>query len=55
MAEPVRWVLRLGGVSGTREKDISRACELLKGLRQEFPNNTLFGRELARLDKNAGR
>ncbi len=86
MAAPVRWVLRLGGVSGdkaggiaelqvtaaqghllapfarillaiayVREKELPRARDLLRGLQQEFPNNTLFGRELARLDKNSGR
>jgi hypothetical protein len=86
MAAPVRWVLRLGGVSGdkaagiaelqltaaqghllapfarillaiayVREKDVPRARELLKGLQQEFPNNTLFDRELARLDKTSRR
>jgi hypothetical protein len=82
MAAPVRWVLRLGGVSGdksagiaelqttaaqgrllapfarillaiayVREKDVTQARELLLGLQKEFPNNTLFGREVARLDK----
>jgi hypothetical protein len=83
MAAPVRWLVRLGGVSGdkaggiaelqttaakgvllapfarillsiayVREKDFARARELLLGLRREFPNNGLFTRELARLDKN---
>jgi hypothetical protein len=82
MAAPVRWVLRLGGVSGdkqagiaelqttaakgfllapfarillsiayVREKQFPQARELLVGLQKEFPNNTLFGRELARLDQ----
>ncbi len=86
MAAPVRWVLRLGGVSGdkaggiaelqtvaqkghllapfarillsiayVREKDSSQARILLQGLQREFPNNTLFGRELARLDAPAAR
>jgi len=86
MAAPVRWVLRLGGVSGdkdggiaelqltaaqghllapfarillaiayVREKQLPRARDLLNGLEQEFPDNTLFGRELARLDKNPSR
>ena len=86
MAAPLRWVLRIGGVSGdkaggiaelqttaaqghllapfarillaiayVREKDFTRARELLMGLQREFPNNTLFGRELARLDKNGSR
>ena len=86
MAAPVRWVLRLGGVSGdkaggiaelqttaakglllapfarillaiayARAKDIPRARELLTGLQKEFPDNTLFGRELARFDRNGSR
>jgi hypothetical protein len=81
MAAPVRWILRLGGVSGdkkagitelqltaehgrylapfarillaiayVREKDNPRARELLASLRDEFPNNPLFAREIARLD-----
>jgi hypothetical protein len=37
-----------------REKDTTQAREILQGLQQEFPQNTLFGRELARLDKNDG-
>jgi hypothetical protein len=83
MAAPVRWFLRLGGVSGdkaggiaelqttaakgyllapfarillaiayVREKDTTHARELLQGLQKDFPNNTLFGRELARLEKD---
>lgn len=83
MVAPVRWLLRLGGVSGdktggiaelqitaargrllapfarillaiayVREKEFPRAHELLLALQRDFPNNTLFGRELARLDKN---
>ncbi len=86
MAAPVRWVLRLGGVSGdkaggiaelqttaaqghllapfarillaiayVREKELPRARELLLGLQRDFPDNTLFGRELARLDQNGSR
>jgi hypothetical protein len=86
MAAPVRWVLRLGGVSGdkaagmaelrttaakgyllapfarlllaiayVREKDVPHARELLLGLQKDFPENALFGRELARLDKNSSR
>jgi hypothetical protein len=86
MAAPVRWILRLGGVSGdkaggiaelqttaaqgrllapfarillaiayVREKDLPRARELLLALQRDFPDNTLFGRELARLDKNGSR
>jgi hypothetical protein len=81
MAAPVRWVLRMGGVSGdkkqgivelqmtadhgqylgpfarillaiayVRDKDNTRARELLASLRDEFPNNTLFTHEIARLD-----
>jgi hypothetical protein len=84
MAAPVRWVLRLGGVSGdkkagidelrmtaekgqylapfarillaiayVREKDKPRARELLAGLREQYPNNLLFAREIARLDEIA--
>jgi hypothetical protein len=34
---------------------MARAHELLVGLQRDFPNNTLFGRELARLDKNGRR
>jgi hypothetical protein len=86
MAAPVRWILRVGGVQGdkqrgiaelqttathgqllapfarillaiayVREKDPTQARELLLGLQREFPDNTLFGRELARLDKSARR
>ncbi|HKM46810.1 MAG TPA: hypothetical protein VJX69_04455 [Terriglobales bacterium] len=86
MVAPVRWVLRLGGVSGdkaggiaelqitadqghllapfarillaiayVREKESSRAHELLLGLQRDFPDNSLFGRELARLDKSGSR
>jgi len=80
MAAPVRWILRLGGLSSdkqggiadlqttaehghylapfarillsiayVREKDKSRALQLLIGLRREFPANTLFSREIAHL------
>jgi hypothetical protein len=86
MAAPVRWVLRLGGVSGdksagiaelqvtaarghllapfarillaiayVREKQLPRARELLLALQRDFPHNTLFGRELTRLDQRASR
>jgi len=86
MAAPMRWVLRLGGVSGdkaggiaelqttaerghllapfarillaiayVREKNLPRARETLLALQRDFPNNTLFGRELTRLDHNASR
>jgi predicted Zn-dependent protease len=80
MAAPVRWMLRIGGLSGdkqagladlqltaerghylapfarillaiayVREKDRTRALQLLSGLRTEFPGNPLYGREIARL------
>jgi hypothetical protein len=83
MAAPVRWVLRLGGLSSdkqggiadlqktaehghylapfarillsiayVREKDKSRALQLLIGLRREFPANTLFSREIAHLQSS---
>ena len=81
MAAPVRWILRLGGVSGdkqggiaelqitadkgrylapfarillaiayVRDKDKVRARQMLASLRDEFPNNPLFAREMARLE-----
>jgi len=81
MAAPIRWLVRLGGVSGdkqkgiaelqltaerghylapfarillaiayVREKDKTRARELLVSLRNEFPLNPLFTQEIARLD-----
>jgi hypothetical protein len=81
MSAPVRWLVKLGGVSGdkaagiaelqqtaqhghylapfarillaiayVRDKDKTRARELLSGLLEEFPSNPLFGREIARLD-----
>jgi hypothetical protein len=80
MAAPVRWILRMGGLSTdkqggiadlqttadhghylapfarillsiayVREKNKSRALQLLTGLRNEFPANTLFPREIAHL------
>ena len=83
MAAPMRWLLRLGGLSGdknqgitelrltaergqylapfarillaiayVREKDHVRARQLLASLRDEFPNNPLFAREIARLDSS---
>jgi hypothetical protein len=83
MAAPMRWMLRLGGVSGdkaggiaelqttaanghllapfarillaiayVREKQLPKARELLLGLQREFPDNALFGRELARLERS---
>jgi len=42
-------------IAYVREKDTPRARELLQGLQREFPENALFGRELARLDKIASR
>ncbi len=42
-------------IAYVREKDLPRARELLVGLQRDFPNNALFGRELARLDKNGRR
>jgi hypothetical protein len=81
MSAPVRWLVRMGGVSGdkaagiselqqtaqhgrylapfarillaiayVRDKDKPHARELLAGLRDEFPSNPLFVREIARLD-----
>jgi hypothetical protein len=81
MAAPVRWIMRLGGVSGdktaglaelqltadhgqylgpfarillaiayVRDKDDARARGVLAALRDEFPKNPLFAREIARLD-----
>jgi hypothetical protein len=81
MSAPVRWLVRLGGVSGdkeagirelqvtadrgqylaplarillaiayVREKDKPRARQLLVALRNDFPQNPLFGREISKLD-----
>jgi hypothetical protein len=81
MAAPVRWLVRLGGVSGdkqagirelqitaqhgrylapfarillaiayVREKDLARARQILVTLRNDFPENPLFAREITRLD-----
>jgi hypothetical protein len=81
MSAPVRWLVRLGGVSGdkeagirelqvtadrgqylapfarillaiaaVREKNMARARELLVTLRNDFPQNPLFAREITRLD-----
>ena len=83
MAAPVRWVLRMGGLSAdkqggisdlqstadhghylapfarillaiayVREKQKERALELLAQLQREFPGNTLFPREIARLQSS---
>jgi len=37
-------------IAYVREKEWARARELLLALQRDFPDNTLFGRELARLD-----
>lgn len=37
-------------IAYVRDKDKPRAREILASLRTEFPNNPLFGREIARLD-----
>jgi len=81
MSSPMRWILKLGGVSGdkqagiaelqltadrgrylapfakillaiayVREHDKDRARQVLSSLRDQFPGNTLFPREIARLD-----
>ncbi|HMK30012.1 MAG TPA: hypothetical protein VK473_10040 [Terriglobales bacterium] len=81
LSAPFRWMLRLGGFSGDKQKGISelqlaadkghylapfarmllaiaylrekqpdQARVLLAGLRADFPGNTLFAHELARLD-----
>jgi hypothetical protein len=81
MSAPVRWLVKLGGISGdkqagiaelqltaergrylapfarmllaiayVRDKDKARARLLLASLRDEFPRNPLFAREIARLD-----
>lgn len=81
MSAPVRWLVRLGGVSGdkeagirelqvtadrgqylapfarillaiayVREKDRQRARELLVALRNDFPQNPIFARQISRLD-----
>jgi len=42
-------------IAYVREKDTARAREMLIGLRREFPENALFDKELARLDKTARR
>ena len=36
-------------IAYVREKDKPRALQLLTGLQQEFPGNTLFPREIAHL------
>ncbi|MBO0910728.1 MAG: hypothetical protein J2P13_02950 [Acidobacteria bacterium] len=83
MAAPLRWLVRLGGVSGDKQKGIEElklvadrghylapfanillaiayvrehdrhhARELLGSLRDQFPANPLFSREIARLDSS---
>ena len=42
-------------IAYVREKDPSHARELLLGLQRDFPDNGVFSRELARLDKTASR
>jgi hypothetical protein len=42
-------------IAYVRDKDTSRARQILADLQREYPDNTLFGRELARLDKVASR
>ncbi|MGB9202754.1 MAG: hypothetical protein WCB94_02140 [Terriglobales bacterium] len=42
-------------IAYVREKDLRRARELLRALQRDFPDNPLFGRELARLDQRASR
>src|SRR6266849_4837072 len=42
-------------IAYVREKDVPRARELLLALQRDFPDNGLFGRELARLDQNRSR
>jgi hypothetical protein len=42
-------------IAYVREKELPRARELLLGLQRDFPDNTLFGRELARLDHDGAR
>lgn len=42
-------------IAYVREKQTARARELLLGLQHDFPENALFPRELARLDKTASR
>jgi hypothetical protein len=42
-------------IAYVREKDLTRARELLLALQRDFPDNTLFGQELLRLDKHVSR
>lgn len=83
LSAPLRWLVRLGGVSGdkqagikelqlvadhghylapfadillaiayVREHDKQHARELLASLKEQFPANPLFAKEIARLDEN---
>ena len=85
LAAPWRWILRLGGYSGdkqkgmaavertaqhgrylapfgrillaiayVRDKNTTRAREMLVGLSRDFPRNPLFPREIERLDSQSG-
>jgi hypothetical protein len=42
-------------IAYVREKDLPEARALLASLQKDFPNNPLFERELARLDRNGSR
>ena len=42
-------------IAYVRDKNHAQARETLLGLQQEFPENRLFAKELARLDKIASR
>ena len=42
-------------IAYVRDKELSRARELLLALQRDFPDNTLFARELTRLDQNSSR
>jgi len=42
-------------IAYVREKELPRARELLLALQRDFPDNTLFVRELTRLDTNGSR
>jgi hypothetical protein len=42
-------------IAYVREKDVPEARALLASLQKDFPNNPLFERELARLDRNGSR
>ena len=42
-------------IAYVREKDRARAREVLASLREDFPNNPLFGKEIARLEEKQSR